>query len=76
MELFTLGIDLGETTFHEPDRIRRKRRRLPSNGPIKTAPREISRGSSRPAGGSPDRVLSLLGTDPRRRNGGSMCAFA
>jgi hypothetical protein len=39
------------------------RQRLPSNGPIKTAPRKISAHSCLIVRGSPDRVLSFTGTD-------------
>ena len=39
------------------------RQRLPSNGPIKTAPRKISAHSCLIERGSPDRVLSFIKTD-------------
>ena len=40
------------------------RQRLPSNGPIKTAPRKIPAHSCLIERGSPDRVLSFIRTDP------------
>jgi hypothetical protein len=43
--------------------------RLPPHGPIKTAPKEISRRSSRHCWGSPDRVLSFIGTNSEVRSG-------
>ena len=46
------------------DRIRRKRHRLPSNDPIKTAPPDCPRSYQLPSRGSPDRVLTFIVPNP------------
>jgi hypothetical protein len=51
-----------EEPFNRRSPLQPPRQRPPSNGPIKTAPREILRRSSRHARGSPDRVLSFRRT--------------
>jgi len=70
--LLQLHLPNSKTKFKSPrsDRVRRKRQRLSSNGPIETAPiMEICAHPHVSCRSSSDRVLTFIGTNPARKPG-------